>query len=139
MKKIFSLAFIALSLFSSCSSDDSVDASEEKLAKKWYYKNYQANGQTEVYEHMTCTKDYVEFLVDGTYKEFYVEQCTPLSTSVDTGNWDLEGNTVYVTLSGDSFSGKITSISSTALQITIVGDYDDDGDEENIKVNFTNN
>lgn len=137
MKKLFAFAFIALSLFSSCSSDDSVNVTEEKLTKKWYYKSYQANGTTEVYEHQSCTKDYMEFIADGSYKESYVQTCSPLSIGTSTGNWTLDGNEVFIVLEGESYSGKITSISDTKLQITVVADYDDDGDDENIKANFT--
>lgn len=139
MKKLFASTFIALALFSSCSSDDSVNVTEEKLAKKWYYKSYQANGTTEVYEHESCAKDYAEFLANGSYVESYVQNCSPLSIGTSSGNWTLDGSRVFVTLEGESFNGKITSISDTKLQITVVGDYDDDGDDENIKVNFTSN
>lgn len=139
MKKVFAFAIVALSLVTSCSSDDSLSVTEEKLVKKWYFKSSQANGQTEVYDHLTCGKDYIEFLPDGNYSEYYVNECNPTSAGTETGNWDLEGNTVFVSLSGNSFSGKVTELSSTKLQITLVADYDDDGDTENVKVNFTNN
>ncbi len=139
MKKIVVFAFTALLSLLSCSSDDSVNVSEEKLAKKWYHKSSQANGSTEAYEHMPCGKDYIEFLADGTYKEFYINECEPTVSGESIGNWVLEGNTVSVAIEGESYGGKITKLSDTVLQITFVADYDDDGDEENVRVNFTSN
>lgn len=139
MKKLFALAFVALSLMTSCSSDESVSVTEEKLVKKWYYKSFQANGETDAYGHQACSKDYIQFLADGTYIEHYVNTCSPLDTETFTGSWVLEGNTVAVSIDGDNFSGKVTKISATELQITQNGDYDEDGDDEKIKANFTNN
>lgn len=137
MKKLFALAFVALSLMTSCSSDDSVSVTEEKLAKKWYFKSSKANGQTEVYEHLPCAKDYIEFLADGSYKENYVEQCSPLSTTIDTGNWILEGNTISISAEGNLFDAKVNKISSSEMQLTVVADEDGDGDEEKIITTFT--
>ncbi|WNM17862.1 lipocalin family protein [Flavobacterium capsici] len=139
MKKLIVVALAVVALFASCSSDDSVKVTEEKLAKKWYYKSDQANGNTYPYEHMSCAKDYIQFLADGSYLEYYITTCTPLNFGTSTGNWVLDGNTVTVSIDGDINSGKITSISDTALQISVVYDYDGDGDEETVKVNFTSN
>lgn len=139
MKKLFLFALASIAMLSSCSSDDSVKVTEDKLTKKWYYKSYQANGETEVYDHLSCAKDYVEFLPNGSYIEFYVNNCSPLETGSSTGNWDLDGNTVAVAIDGENYSGKVTKLSDTELQLTVRADYDDDGDEENVKVNFTNN
>lgn len=138
MKKVFALAFVALSLMTSCSSDESVSVTEEKLVKKWYYKSFQANGQTDVYEHQLCSKDYVQFLADGTYIEHYINTCSPLDTETFTGSWVLEGNTVAVSIDGDNYNGKITKITDTELQITEEGDYDEDGDDEKSRTNFRN-
>ena len=139
MKKLFVFAFVSLSMLSSCSSDDSVNVSEEKLTKKWYYKSYQANGATEAYNHLPCGKDYVEFLADGSYIEFYINDCDPTISGFSTGNWVLDGSTVAVAIEGDNYSGKVTKLSNTDLQLTVTADYDDDGDEEKVKVNFTSN
>ena len=51
----------------------------------------------------------------------------------------MDGNTVAVAIEGENYSGKVTKLSDTQLQLTVRADYDDDGDEENVKVNFTNN
>jgi hypothetical protein len=139
MKKLFVLALVSLSFLSSCSSDDSVNVSEGKLTKKWYYKSYQFKGTTEVYEHMSCGKDYMEFKLDGSYVEFYINDCEPTDYGTSTGNWILEGNTVIVASNGENFSGKITKLNDTNLQISIMADYDDDGVDEKVKVNFTSN
>lgn len=139
MRKLFLFALASIAMLSSCSSDDSVNVTEDKLTKKWYYKSYQANGETEPYDHLPCAKDYVEFLSTGSYIEFYVSNCSPLQTDPSTGSWVLDGNTVAVAIDGENYSGKVTKLSDTELQLTVRADYDDDGDEENVKVNFTNN
>jgi major membrane immunogen (membrane-anchored lipoprotein) len=139
MKKLILFAFVSLSVLSSCSSDDAVNVSEEKLTKKWYYKSYQSNGNTEAYEHLPCGKDYMQFLADGTYVEYYVNDCDPIDDGSSTGNWVLDGNTVFVTIDGDAFDGKITKLSATDLQITVMADYDGDGEDEKVKVNFKSN
>ena len=140
MKKLFLFAFVSLSLFSSCSSDDdSINVTEEKLTKKWYYKSFQANGSTEAYEHLPCAKDYIEFLADGVYKEYYINECNPTVSGSSTGSWIIEGSTVAVAIEGENYSGIVTKLTSTDLQLTVTGDYDDDGDEEKAKVNITSN
>lgn len=139
MKKIVFFAFVLVSSLSSCSSDDAVNVSEEKLLKKWYYKSYQANGTLEAYDHLPCGKDYLEFLADGLYREVYINECNPTATGTSTGSWVLEGNTVAVAIEGENYSGTITKLSSTELQITLMADYDDDGDEEKVRINLTSN
>ena len=139
MKKIFLLPILSLLMLSSCSSDDSINVSEDKLIKKWYYKSYQANGTTEAYEHLPCGKDYMEFLADGLYKEVYINECNPTSGGTSTGSWVLEGSTVAVAIEGENYSGKVTKLSTTELQITLMADFDDDGDEEQVRANFTSN
>ena len=139
MKKIVFFAFILLSTLSSCSSDDSVSVSEEKLIKKWYYKSYQANGTTEAYDHLPCGKDYMEFLADGLYKEFYINECNPTASGSSTGSWVIEGSTVAVSIEGENYSGKVTKLTTTDLQITLMADFDDDGDEEKVRANYTSN
>jgi hypothetical protein len=139
MKKIFLLPILSLLMLSSCSSDDSVTVSEEKLTRKWYYKSYQANGTTDAYEHLPCAKDYVEFLANGTYIEYYITNCNPTSIGNSTGSWILEGSTVAVAIDGENYSGKVTKLTTTDLQLTLTADYDDDGDEEKVRVNFTSN
>ena len=139
MKKLFVFAFVSLSMLSSCSSDDSVNVSEEKLTKKWYYKSYQVNGQIYPFEHMSCGKDYMELLANGTYIEYYVNTCNPIDDGISSGNWVLEGNTLAIAI-GDGFEGgKITKLTDTELHVTATKDFDDDGDTEKVKYTFTNN
>jgi len=132
-------AFTALLLMSSCSSDDSVNVSEEKLAKKWYYKSYQVNGQIYPFEHMSFGKDYMELVAGGTYVEYYINSCEPFDDGTSTGSWVLEGSTLAIAI-GDGFEGgKITKLTDTELQYIENKDFDDDGDTEKVKYTFTSN
>ena len=139
MKKLFLFAFVSLSLFSSCSSDDSINVTEEKLTKKWYYKSYKVNGTTGAYEHLPCGKDYIELLPDGIYREFYINECDPIVSGTSTGSWIIDGTTIAIAIEGDSYSGKITKLSATDLQIKATTDFDEDGEDEVVLLNYTSN
>lgn len=139
MKKVVAFALVALSLLASCSSDESISVSEEKLIRKWYFKSFKVEGETIQYDHQDCVKDYLELFPDGVYTNNYVTSCAPLNYFTDAGSWTLSGDEITFNDSGDVKIGKITQLTSTNLQITVQGDFDDDGDEETMKTNYTVN
>lgn len=139
MKKVFALAFVALSLMTSCSSDDSVSVTEEKIAKRWYIKSYVSEGQTVVYQHQSCEKDYVHFFNDGTSEQQEIYDCAPFDVDVYYSNWAFEGKNISFDFFESPYNGKITKLDNNNLQITVVDDFDEDGNAEDIKINFTSN
>lgn len=139
MKKVLALAFVAISFLTSCSSDETVSVTDEKLKRKWYFRSYQSQGETVQYVHQNCVKDYFELLSDGVFTNNYVTSCGPLIYFTSTGSWTVSGDLITTNESGESKTGKITKLSDTNLQITYQGDFDEDGEEETMKVNYTIN
>lgn len=143
MKKL--LLFVSIFAISlvSCSDDDdnSTTVNEANLLKKWYFKEYVVAGQTIPYVNEPCGRDYMEFLTGGVYKEYYVYSCDPTEADTDTGAWALSGTTLTVNILGDTYSGTISSLTSTTMQLTTTADFDDDTStpDVSIKINFTSN
>ncbi len=142
MKKLLLLlSFVAVSL-TSCSDDDSsssVAVNEANLMKKWYYVSYEVAGQTIPYDNLACGRDYTEFKANGVAVEYTVWACDPLDADTDTGSWSLSGNTISGTFFGSTVTGTVSSLTATTLQITDTFDFDDDGTDETVKVNYSTN
>lgn len=142
MKKLFLLlSFVAVSL-TACSDDDSsssVAVNEANLMKKWYYVSYEVAGQTIPYDNLACGRDYTEFLAEGVLKEYTVWACDPLDADTDLGTWSLSGNTISGTIFGETVTGTVSSLTATTLQITDTFDFDDDGTDETVKINYSTN
>ena len=143
MKKLFLLlSFVAVSL-TSCSNDDdsssSVAVNEANLMKKWYYVSYEVAGQTIPYDNFACAKDYTEFKANGVLEEYTVYSCDPIDADTDTGTWSLSGNTISGTIFGETVTGTVSSLTATTLQITDTFDFDDDGTDDTVKVNYSTN
>lgn len=139
MRKIFTLG-LGLLLLSSCSSDDNGSSADvSKLTnKKWYFSKYVVLGQTIPYENddATCGRDYNQFLSNGVLEEGYYNNC---ELYLDEGAWVLEGNKLIGSFEGDVQTATIKKLTDTALEIESKADYDEDGDEETVKVVFTSN
>ena len=143
MKKIITLfVLVAMSLsFSYCSDDDndSTAVTEANIAKKWYYVSYEVNGQTIPYENSECARDYIKFISGGTFEEYLVMSCDPLVAETVNGTWSLSGNTISGTIFGETVTGTVSSLTATTLQITDTFDFDDDGTDETVKINYSTN
>ena len=142
MKKLFLLlSFVAVSL-TSCSDDDSsssVAVNEANLMKKWYYVSYEVAGQTIPYDNLECGRDYMQFKADDVVEDYYVNSCDPLDADTDLGTWSLSGTTVSATFFGTTVTGTVSSLTATTLQITDTFDFDDDGTDETVKINYSTN
>ena len=142
MKKLLLLlSFVAVSL-TSCSDDDSsssVAVNEANLMKKWYYVSYEVAGQTIPYDNLACGRDYIQFKANDVAEEYYVNSCDPLDADTDLGTWSLSGNTISVTFFGSTLTGTVSSLTATTLQITDTFDFDEDGTDETVKVNYSTN
>ena len=142
MKKLFLLlSFVAVSL-TSCSDDDSsssVAVNEANLMKKWYYVSYEVAGQTIPYDNLACGRDYIQFNANLVVEAYYVYSCAPLDADTDIGTWSLKGNTVSVNFFGTTVTGTVSSLTATTLQVTDTFDFDDDGTDETVKINYSTN
>jgi len=142
MKKLLLLlSFVAVSL-TSCSNDDdsssTVAVNEANLMKKWYYVSYEVAGQTIPYDNLECGRDYMQFKADDVVEDYYVNSCDPLDADTDLGTWSLSGNTITLTFEGDEpTSATISSLTETTMQATDQWDFDDNGTEETVKINFS--
>jgi hypothetical protein len=143
MKKLLLLlSFVAVSL-TSCSNDDdsssSVAVNEANLMKKWYYVSYEVAGQTIPYDNLECGRDYIQFKANNVVEDYYVNSCDPLDADTDLGTWSLSGTTVSATFFGTTVTGTVSSLTATTLQITDTFDFDDDGTDETVKINYSTN
>ena len=143
MKKLLLLlSFVAVSL-TSCSNDDdsssSVAVNEANLMKKWYYVSYEVAGQTIPYDNLECGRDYIQFKANDVVEDYYVNSCDPLDADTDLGTWSLSGTTVSATFFGTTVTGTVSSLTATTLQITDTFDFDDDGTDETVKINYSTN
>ena len=143
MKKLLLLlSFVAVSL-TSCSNDDdsssTVAVNEANLMKKWYYVSYEVAGQTIPYDNLECGRDYMQFKADDVVEDYYVNSCDPLDADTDLGTWSLSGTTVSATFFGSTVTGTVSSLTATTLQITDTFDFDDDGTDETVKINYSTN
>ena len=143
MKKLLLLlSFVAVSL-TSCSNDDdsssTVAVNETNLMKKWYYVSYEVAGQTIPYDNLECGRDYMQFKADDVVEDYYVNSCDPLDADTDLGTWSLSGTTVSATFFGSTVTGTVSSLTATTLQITDTFDFDDDGTDETVKINYSTN
>ena len=143
MKKLLLLlSFVAVSL-TSCSNDDdsssTVAVNEANLMKKWYYVSYEVAGQTIPYDNLECGRDYMQFKADDVVEDYYVNSCDPLDADTDLGTWSLSGNTISGTIFGETVTGTVSSLTATTLQITDTFDFDDDGTDETVKINYSTN
>ena len=142
MKKLFLLlSFVAVSL-TSCSDDDSsssVAVNEANLMKKWYYVSYEVAGQTIPYDNLACGRDYIQLKADGVIDEYTVWACDPIDADTETGTWFLNGNTITANFLVESVTGTVSSLTATTLQVTDTFDFDDDGTDETVKINYSTN
>lgn len=125
MKKIkFFLFALALSgaAFTSCSDDDN-DSTSASLEGKWYFEQegISTNGQDVLspWDNTEgCSKDYIELLDAGVYKEkFFYAGCT---TEENTATWSRNGNTLTVTDGTDVTTVEIENLTESNLRVRAV-------------------
>lgn len=140
MKKFFALAG-AIALCAACSDDDNESIDYSNLTKKWYNVSEKANGETYPYDdHEVCGKDYVEFMTDGTGSFVDVWDCDPGVVSDEFEfDWARSGKTVTVSTGSVSQEVTIQKLTGTTLEIKVVYDHDDDGDDEPVIETYTSN
>lgn len=141
MKKLIILVTVIAISFVSCSENDEslITINEANIMKKWYYKEYVVSGQTFPYQNESCGRDYIEFMENDIYKEYYVYSCDPTESETDTGTWALSGTTLTVNILGENHTGVISSLTGATMQISTQGDWDENGTIETIKLNLTSN
>ena len=125
MKNLKSLVLLFLvatvSLVSCNKDDDDATPTATTFEGKWQYSKEGAivNGQEVLtnYVHASgCTKDYVEFLSAGVFKDhsFFGASC---EEDVFTGTWSKNGSMVTVTADGDSSTAEIIELTATTLKV----------------------
>jgi len=116
--------FAATAIFSSCGSDDDKgSATSGTLEGKWAYSKsgIAASGQeilTDYTDHEAgCTKDYIEFVAGGVFKDvdYYNAQC---ESSTATSTWVRTGNTLTTGTGEDASTLTITELNSNTLKFT---------------------
>lgn len=138
MKKVYALG-LGLLFLASCSSDDgggsTIDVSQ--LTKKWYLNTTIVEGQTIPYDdHEDCGKDYLEFVEGGQFRQVDVWECEEY---VEEAVWALDGNTITISLFGQSVSTNIVTLTATVFEVENAYDFDGDGDEEMVRETYTSN
>uniref|UniRef100_UPI00404A4A1C lipocalin family protein n=1 Tax=Flavobacterium sp. TaxID=239 RepID=UPI00404A4A1C len=134
MKKVLFL-FVALVAFSfttiSCSNDDEGGVNSSDLIGKWEYsqEGEVVNGQEvlEPYLHAAgCSKDYVEFLSNGTAADvsYYDNGQDPCTEDTLTTTWSVSGNNINISVLGVNYSAQVITLNATTLKVR---DTDEDG------------
>lgn len=128
MKKILAFGAFAL-LLTACSDDDGPSINYNNLYKKWYNVGFKVNGNTIPYDdHEVCGKDYIEFS-ESTVSFVDVYGC---DGGVQAGSDVLPYTRNGRNITADGETVKIKKLTSTALEIEVIGDYDEDGDDDTI-------
>ncbi|CAM3671093.1 hypothetical protein FSS13T_13340 [Flavobacterium saliperosum S13] len=129
MKKITILFASALVLglsFASCNKDDdsSSASSSASLEGKWNFSkediivdgnevlvNYSGN-------ESGCSKDYIMINTNGTISSVdYDSFENPCEVFTDNGTWLRSGNSLVVTLGGETFTSEILALTSSELKV----------------------
>ena len=124
MKKILTLC-LGIAMFTSCSSDDDSSSSSSSIVDSWEYSKEGAivSGQEVLadYENDCASKkDYIQFNENGTLGDFYYwSDCEEDYTA---GSWSQNGNTVTVTMDGETQTATILDLTSTTLKVSYVED-----------------
>jgi hypothetical protein len=134
MKKIIFLfvAVVATSFtFVSCSSDDDGGTNNSDLLGKWeYFQEGEVINGVEVLENYAhtvgCSKDYTEFLANGTAKDYSYFNNSPgaCEETVFTSNWTRSGNNIALSIGGISSTAEIITLNATTLKVRYT---DEDG------------
>jgi len=129
MKKLLIL-FLSIAtsglLLTSCSDDDE----SASINGKWefYQTGFSFGGQEELelYEHAEgCNKDYLEFLSGGVLNEVsYFNAGEGCEESSEQSLWSKNGNTLTVTIGGESQDATILTLDATTLKIAITEDLE---------------
>ncbi|MCZ8196101.1 MAG: lipocalin family protein [Flavobacterium sp.] len=121
LKSLVLLFLVATVSLVSCNKDDDATPAAAALEGKWQYSKQGTivNGQEVLvdYDHATgCTKDYIEFLSAGVFKEhsFFGTSC---EEDIFTGTWVRNGSTVTATVDGEASPAEILELTSTTLKI----------------------
>lgn len=135
--RILQAAVCLIFLSTSCTKDDDntstngVTVKKELLVGKWYFVDQVINGERIPYDdHEDCGRDYVEFKEDGTIWQMDVWDCEEYYEhtgvySISDGQLHLNGETV-----------KVIELNSSKFSITGEEDYDEDGEMDEVTLNF---
>lgn len=91
-------------------------------------------GETIPYDdHEPCGKDYVEFLSNGTGRFVDVVACEPgVITDDYEFDWTRSGKKITVAAGIENQTVTIQKLTSGALEIKAVYDYDGDGEDDTV-------
>lgn len=129
MKKITILFASALVLglsLASCNKDDdsSSSSSSASLEGKWNFSKedivVDANEVLEDYSgnESGCSKDYIMINTNGTISSVdYDSFNSPCEVFTDNGTWVRSGNSLSVTLGGETFTSEILTLTSSELKV----------------------
>ncbi|WP_170860874.1 lipocalin family protein [Flavobacterium fluvii] len=134
MKKtgtLFLLTLILVTIFASCTKDDSGPVDMNYIEGKWNFNKSTATSGAFTIPYSTdyfknedgCNKDYIELNAGGNAK--YGNYTTACAFEEKTGTWTQSGNTITIAVSGTSFNGtfNVASLSATDLLLKIDGTY----------------
>jgi hypothetical protein len=121
LKSLVLLFLVATVSLVSCNKDEDDATPAVSFEGKWQYlkTGVIVNSQEVLsdYDHTSgCTKDYVEFLSAGVFKDhsFFGTSC---DEDIFTGTWSKNGSMVTVTADGDSSTAEILELTSTTLKV----------------------
>ncbi|ESU21297.1 hypothetical protein FCR2A7T_05940 [Flavobacterium cauense R2A-7] len=129
MKKITILFAFALVLglsFASCNKDDdsSSSSSSASLEGKWNFSKEDTTvDDTEILvdyngNESGCSKDYIMINANGTISSVdYDSFNSPCEVFTDNGTWVRSGNSLSVTLGGETFTSEILTLTSSELKV----------------------
>lgn len=119
MKKVLFLFVSVLALgLTSCNKDD--DSGSSNIEGKWAYsqEGTEVSGQEVLYAYendCTSQKDYVEIASGGTFSDhLFWDDC---EEDVTTGAWSREGNSLTVTMGGETVTAEILTLDSSTLKL----------------------
>jgi hypothetical protein len=129
MKKLVVLFLSVLTsgaLLTSCSDDNEGSSIEGKW--EFYQEGFSFNGQEQLepWDHEEgCDKDYIEFLGGGVLNEVsYFNDGESCEESSEQSLWSKNGNTLTVTIGGESQDATIATLDATTLKIVITEDFE---------------
>lgn len=129
MKKITILFASALTLglsFASCNKDDdsSSSSSSASLEGKWNFSKEDiiVDGTEILVDYSGnesgCSKDYIMINTNGTITSVdYDSFDTPCEVFTDNGTWVRTGNSIAVTLGGETFTSEILTLTSSEFKV----------------------
>lgn len=132
MKKIFTLAIMALMLvFLGCSKDDN-NSSSSDIIGEWYLSNEKGysylEGEKDIYDDSYSQETAYSFITFNSDKTVVMYDAEEDETT--TGTWKISGKKLTITVSGETNIITLKTLNSTTFVINENG-TDEDGPWEN--------